>query len=246
PPGALGESAPPALPLPPQASFSLSPIPRAALGPPRPRSLERVAAALGVGFVEDASPLAQARLGAECLLVLLDGEPLRHHGEEGLRALLGARFAPHPALDEPGGALRRDLDALPQEPGVYRFFDGQGRLLYVGKARDLRERVGSYFAARTRPDPRTEAWLGSVARIEHERSGSELEALLREANQIAVRAPAKTRQRAVHARRGNMIGNLVLVQHAERAGAVRVALVRDGGIAARVVLGPRGGGRERL
>ena len=243
---AFGESMPSDKVLPPEAFISLSAIARAALGPPRPRSLERLAGELGVGFVEDASSLAQARLGAECLLFLLDREPLRHRGETGLRALLEARSAPHPGLDDPAGALRRDLDALPAEPGVYSFFDRRGQLLYVGKARDLRRRVGSYFTARTRPDPRTAAWLGSVDRIEHERSGSELEALLREASQIAARAPAKNRQRAVHARRGRAIGNFVLVQTAERTGAVRVALVKDGSLAARVVLGPRGGGCKRL
>lgn len=228
---------------------SFIPLPalaRVALGPPRPRSLEKLAASLGIAYVDAATPLARARLTAECLMCLLESERLRDRSEQGLRALLEARIAPHPALEDPEGALRRQLDALPSEPGVYRFFDKEGRLLYVGKARDLRRRVGSYFAPRAHPDARTAAWLGSVERIEHDRSGSELEALLREASQIAARAPARNRQRAVHARRGRAIGDLVLVQRAERSSAVRVALVKNGALAARLVLGPRGGGRERL
>jgi hypothetical protein len=231
---------------PPPEVLSLSALARAALGPPRPRSLEHLATALGLTFVEAAAPLARARLGAACLAALLEREPLRETSPEGLRAILESRAAAHPALEDPDGALRRDLEALPREPGVYRFFDASDRLLYVGKARDLRERVGSYFAARATPDPRTASWLGAVARIEHERSGSELEALLRESRQIARRAPAQNRQIAVHERTGRPIGNLVLVQSAERPGAVRVALVKDGSLAARIVLGPRGGGRERL
>lgn len=224
----------------------LAALARAGLGPPRPRTLARLAASLGVRFVEDDAPVARARLAAECLAALLEREPLADRSEAGLQALLEARAQAPPALESPDGALRLALDALPAEPGVYRFFDKEGRLLYVGKARDLRQRVGSYFAARAVPDPRTAGWIGSVDRIEHERSGSELEALLREASQIAVRAPSQNRQRAVHERSGRTIGDLVLVQGAERPGAVRIALVKGGAIAARLVLGPRGGGRARL
>lgn len=223
----------------------LAAIARACLGPPRPRSLERLAASLGITFVDAEPPLARARLAAECLLFLLDREPAGDRREGPLRALIEGR-RPEPPVPPGAGSLQEEIDALPPEPGVYRFFDRDGGLLYVGKARDLRRRVGSYFAARERADPRTAAWLGSVVRIEHERSGSELEALLREASQIAGRAPSENRQRAVHARRGNPPGDLVLVQSAERSGAVRVALVKDGALAARLVLGPRGGGHKRL
>ena len=224
----------------------LADLARACLGAPRPRTLERLASSLGLTFVDPETPLARARLAAECLLGLLDRDPLRGRGEAGLRALLeGSRTRPLSAA-QPGSPLQRDLDAIPSEPGVYRFFDRDGRLVYVGKSGDLRRRVGSYFAARERPDPRTASWLGSVDRIEHERSGSDLEAVLREADQIARRAPSGNRQRTVRARRGALPGNLVLVQRAEAPGSVRVALVKDGRLAARVVLGPRGGGGERL
>ena len=78
--------------------------------------------------------------------------------------------------------------SLPLRPGVYRMYDGAGELVYVGKAARLRDRVGSYFKARS-DSPKVAAMLRRVARIEVTVVGSETDALLLECNLIKAHRP---------------------------------------------------------
>jgi len=78
--------------------------------------------------------------------------------------------------------------SLAHRPGVYRMLDAAGTVLYVGKARDLRRRVGSYFT-RGGLDGKTQALLQAAARIEVTVTGTEQEALLLEYNLIKAHRP---------------------------------------------------------
>jgi DNA polymerase-3 subunit epsilon len=81
----------------------------------------------------------------------------------------------------------------PPRPGVYLFYDRNEQLLYIGRARDLRARLRSYFRSE-RQRPAVEAALGAVARIEWRVLGSELEAALEELRLIReLRPPANAR-----------------------------------------------------
>jgi excinuclease ABC subunit C len=90
-------------------------------------------------------------------------------------------------MDENG--LKTQISALPQSPGIYIYKDASGKLLYIGKAKNLRSRVRSYFGKSTDLGPTKEKMVSLIATLETIATDTELEALVLEANLIRKNQP---------------------------------------------------------
>src|SRR5262245_4404211 len=81
------------------------------------------------------------------------------------------------------------LADLPEEAGVYLYRNEAGRVIYVGKARSLRQRVRSYFQKSAAHPPKTLRLLDEIADIEIILAGNEIEALILENHLIKKERP---------------------------------------------------------
>ena len=86
-------------------------------------------------------------------------------------------------------ALKEKAAALPAFPGVYLYKDGRGRVIYVGKAKSLRDRVRSYFLEDKLADAKTGTLLSEARDIDYIAVANEKEALALENNLIKQRQP---------------------------------------------------------
>ena len=81
------------------------------------------------------------------------------------------------------GYLKSKVAVLPNDPGVYQYFDKEGVIIYVGKAKNLRKRVSSYFN-KNHDDGKTRVLVNKIHEIEHIVVETEEDALLLENNLI--------------------------------------------------------------
>jgi GIY-YIG catalytic domain-containing protein len=220
-PPLIGELARQGLPGPAKIR-SLAESIRGSVRIPRGAGAEEICGALGCAHREGHT----ASDAAENIAACLEAAAARRAGR-----------TPRTPASSAGPLTPSFLSSVPERPGVYRFYDDKDRLLYVGKAADLRRRLSSH---RARPVH------AGVHRVEIEVLGSDLEALLKEARLIAARAPRANVQREVHERgRAYAPGRAqALLLPAKDPGTLAVVLVQDGGYAGWVRLGPRGGGEK--
>src|SRR5919106_375358 len=92
------------------------------------------------------------------------------------------------SVDFPAGT-KPALGPLPDSPGVYLFRDGDGRVLYVGKARSVRKRVANYFGAPSSLEARTQALMTMSRRVEWILTSGEVQALMLEFSLIQEHKP---------------------------------------------------------
>ncbi len=138
---------------------------------------------------------------------------------------------------------RAFVEELPTASGVYWFLNRAGAVLYVGKARNLRERVSSYFANGAPEELKLHSLLSEAYDLQYRVTGSELEAILEEHDRIKTCNPPLNTQVEVHERR-SLYGrgrDLILFFSAADPAFVDVYLVssRAGRKTARVKRGRR-------
>ena len=85
-------------------------------------------------------------------------------------------------------ALKQKLEVLPNDPGVYQYYNAEGSLLYIGKAKSLRKRVGSYFN-KVHDNHKTNVLVKQIADIKYIVVETEYDALLLENNLIKKHQP---------------------------------------------------------
>lgn len=206
--------------------------------------LDSVCRAAGIARAVRHRALADAEATAQ-----LYGHLVERAMAQGIRS--PSELAPEPArrpvVVEPVARARavldrRLLDGIPECPGVYLMRDGLGRVLYVGKARNLRQRVRSYFAQPLGYIRKLDGLVESLAEIETVVVGSELEALLLESQLIQrYRPPYNTQLRNhehypyVKVEVGRPWPRLLLARQYEDDGAVYVGPFRSTSAARAVV-----------
>ena len=159
----------------------------------RRRSLDAVAAELGVACFGRHRALPDAQIAAEILCVFLERAVER--GIDRIDDLLDFQRAAVDGRPFIVHVPRARLEDVPPRPGVYHLLGADGRLLYVGKARRLRERLGTYFTNARGHSARVLDLIRHTHDFRITETGSELAASLLEARQIRELKPPYNRQR---------------------------------------------------
>ena len=158
-------------------------------------SLSAVLASAGIQDTPSHRALEDARVTAELFLFLLRRLPNRNTNVANLRSV-AAKGGPEGRLPRRARELARWASRnLPPAPGVYMFRDASAHTLYVGKTVSLQRRVRSHFTDATGFIRQRDGMLDRIVSIDWEPTGSELRALIREAELIETLDPEYNIQR---------------------------------------------------
>ncbi len=160
--------------------------------------LEDIAALLGVQAFSEGTLEVRIRFLADCIIHVME----RIAPDDLL--FLFEKDVESPDVDfTPYRFDKENIRQLPRLPGVYQMLDEQGTVIYVGKARNIHQRIQSYFTGhRTGEDRKIQSIRGRIHDLKIMLCGSELEALLLEQTMIQEFEPDINQQMAVH-RRGH-------------------------------------------
>lgn len=85
--------------------------------------------------------------------------------------------------------IKENLKSLPEKPGVYLHKDGDGNIIYIGKALSLKNRIRQYFQSKSNLDPKVRAMVSNIAEFEYIITSTEMEALILESALIKKHMP---------------------------------------------------------
>lgn len=153
----------------------------------RKPSLDKVASAVGLNPRGVHRAGGDAKLTAEVAMRLM--AIAQEQGINNVDRLKSASYVPQPRVRDDIGRARAVLDRslaadLPKKPGVYIMRDTHDEIVYVGKAKNLRNRVSSYYSQPIGMTRKMDGLIENVRRIDHHVVGSEIEALLLESQLI--------------------------------------------------------------
>lgn len=153
--------------------------------PGRHYNLDALATRLGVEAKARHRALGDARTTAHVLIELL--RAARSQGFASVQSLRKAKPQRGRGTETRLQVGPDRVRAIPERPGVYRFRNAGGEVIYVGKAGNLRQRLGGYFVGA--PKGKVARMLADVRDFDYTVVGSDLEALLEEAREIRTRRP---------------------------------------------------------
>lgn len=155
------------------------------------KSLDSLRRHFGIHSRRKHRALDDAKATAVILIHFLE-QLITEHEFETLEELLGFQYRKiydDSKISARFKKLKIDLQSVPQKPGVYYMLNKKGEIIYIGKAKNLKDRLSSYFYHNVSHSTKIRKLVRYVHKVEWETTGSELSALLAESRMIKSHKP---------------------------------------------------------